>query len=344
VRFRILHLSDFHIEIMGGAPDLHGRHLGQATVVASLFDTVEELVRRGLVLDAVIVSGDVAFRGKEEEYKVAETYFDAFLKAIGLSKHRLYWVPGNHDIDRSHMPSVCLKMYAFENQEQISWLLDDPRVAPNFVCKKLEAFHRSANASMGRVTYQDGVFHFVDYIDAGHGAGAEPFKVAIAGLNSALFCGYDGDDKQKLAFGLSQAAQAARQVKLCDGLRIVIFHHPETCLHPADEVSINKIMQVADIVLTGHMHKPDNASVDNRHGQAVIVRAGAAFEIRETFNAFNIIDVDLKTGKGFVQFYKYLPTDDKWTLNYDINPGQRDAKFKFRLKRLARMRKTKAIP
>ncbi len=39
-------------------------------------------------------------------------------------------------------------------------------------------------------------------------------KIKIVGLNSALFCGYDGDDKGKLALGLEQVAYCEDKVNL----------------------------------------------------------------------------------------------------------------------------------
>ena len=57
--------------------------------------------RHDLSPDFILISGDIAYSGINEEYKLAESFFDALLELTGLSKERLLVVPGNHDIDRS---------------------------------------------------------------------------------------------------------------------------------------------------------------------------------------------------------------------------------------------------
>src|SRR5215831_18853709 len=46
MRFRILHVSDFHIEAVEPSTNLRGRY-GQSIVLTSLLDAVQDLVRNG---------------------------------------------------------------------------------------------------------------------------------------------------------------------------------------------------------------------------------------------------------------------------------------------------------
>ncbi len=50
--------------------------------------------------DAVLVSGDIAFAGKKNEYESAASWLDAICDAAGCARESVYLCPGNHDIDQ----------------------------------------------------------------------------------------------------------------------------------------------------------------------------------------------------------------------------------------------------
>ena len=49
----------------------------------------------------ILVTGDIAFGGREREYRAAANWLDRVANAAGCPKHRIQLVPGNHDIDRA---------------------------------------------------------------------------------------------------------------------------------------------------------------------------------------------------------------------------------------------------
>ena len=54
-------------------------------------------------------------------------------------------------------------------------------------------------------------------------------------------------------------------------------------------------------------------------------------------NSFNVVEIDLDTGAGEVQFYKYLPDYHRWQVNTDANPNNERGIFpEFTVERLAR--------
>lgn len=54
----------------------------------------------GIRPDFVLATGDVAYTGKAEDYRLAPGLFDAVSTASGVPKARIFCIPGNHDIDR----------------------------------------------------------------------------------------------------------------------------------------------------------------------------------------------------------------------------------------------------
>jgi 3',5'-cyclic AMP phosphodiesterase CpdA len=54
----------------------------------------------GTRFDFVLATGDVAYAGKPQDYRLAAGFFEAVGAASGVPKATIFCVPGNHDIDR----------------------------------------------------------------------------------------------------------------------------------------------------------------------------------------------------------------------------------------------------
>lgn len=95
----ILHLSDIHF----------GRDNPQYKV-QGVFNKKKEILRDLLVSirdntmkpDHIIVTGDVAWFGKSEDFDEAVKWFVELLKVTGLSGSDITFCPGNHDVNRSY--------------------------------------------------------------------------------------------------------------------------------------------------------------------------------------------------------------------------------------------------
>jgi DNA repair exonuclease SbcCD nuclease subunit len=90
-----LHLSDLHFRT---------GTIGQAQREAHVRDRLEEDLRlllgeAPLTFDAVLVTGDIAFAGKEDEYDIAGDWFDRIAGLLGLDRTKILVCPGNHDVD-----------------------------------------------------------------------------------------------------------------------------------------------------------------------------------------------------------------------------------------------------
>ncbi|MCP4667426.1 MAG: NACHT domain-containing protein, partial [Deltaproteobacteria bacterium] len=90
-------------------------------------------------------------------------------------------------------------------------------------------------------------------------------------------------------------------------------------------------MNRLDLILTGHLHEPSNAFVQNAAGRAVIIGAGAGFETRKSRNSFNVVEIDLETGAGKARFYRYLADHDHWKKDIYVNPYEDDGEFPFQI-------------
>ena len=97
----LLHLSDIHFI------------KGVSNVLSSDIDGIvrNELERDAVSLAAkealsgIIVSGDVAFAGKTEEFQTAIDWLHGLSIKLGTDPSLVWCVPGNHDVDRSVLRS-----------------------------------------------------------------------------------------------------------------------------------------------------------------------------------------------------------------------------------------------
>ena len=298
-----LHLSDWHQK----GPDFD-RTVVRDALLEDLrqrrrFDPASES------LDFIVFSGDATFSGKREEFDaVQRELFDPVLCAAGLPRERLFLVPGNHDLDRA----------------AIYDLLPDSLRKP--LTAVAEVLHWSDDERRRRCALQP----FQDYeaFVAGYTGQASPAyasirrfdlpggTVALLGLNSAWMCGrHRGaggriEDQNHLVIGEPQIHKALHEIADA-ALRIVVFHHAFDWLASFDRPIIEpRLKAKAQIILWGHEHQPTVRTEVTANGLCVMIPAGAAYEERvagdPTYtNAYNLVTVDLETGKGTVSLRRW---------------------------------------
>ncbi|MBA4760009.1 metallophosphoesterase [Sphingosinicella sp.] len=96
-KLRFVHLSDIHFShrqaSFGFDPD-------QALREAVIADIANKRAKLGPI-DAILVSGDIAYAGKKPEYENAAQWLDAVTAAAGCDPTAVWLCPGNHDIDHA---------------------------------------------------------------------------------------------------------------------------------------------------------------------------------------------------------------------------------------------------
>ncbi|KJV07562.1 metallophosphoesterase [Methylocucumis oryzae] len=316
-----LHLSDLHLTAKPKDQDWTVKSINQDTVIRSLLEAIDNLlIKKDIHPDLIFITGDVVFSGKSDEYQVAEEFCKQLLTITGLSKQQLFIVPGNHDVDRTEIKPLHLKSwYQFDTSDEIAEILSDSDAQP-ILLRKLAAFYQFSKDYLGLDCQPEQHYLIAKPITLANKA----FTINLLGLNSNLFAGYNGDDKQKLAFGLYQIDHALQSLTDETALTLAFFHHPFSCFHPCEVSLQNRLKQRADLILTGHLHDPSNMSQHDSAGKTVIIGAGASYETRNSENSFNVGKLDLDTGEGKIQFYKYLEKSHRWTKNTDVNLDEDD--------------------
>lgn len=275
--FTWLHLSDIHF----GQGGEHKRAT-QHAIMAGIPEKIEQMRRNHTddlaTIDAVIVTGDVAFAGTREQYDTALTWLDKTLSACGVGRADVYVVPGNHDVNikARSLPQQAVvevvrrdrtKLADFWNAAEIDALL-----------KSQAAFWEFAE-KLGPITRPEPTrawWHTTRELTDGR-------RLVLLGLNSALLSTLSDDEpKSLLALGAKQIAEvtaAIRDAKRGGATPVVIalMHHPLTGGWLGDGLEAERFLKPhVSIFAHGHIHESDLRSVTDGSGARThTIMAGA---------------------------------------------------------------------
>jgi formylglycine-generating enzyme required for sulfatase activity/3',5'-cyclic AMP phosphodiesterase CpdA len=316
-----LHLSDLHFRASE-----QNRWNENIVLRALLVDLRERMASDGLRPDLILVSGDIAFSGKPEEYALARQFFDDLLGALGLSKERLFIVPGNHDVDRSAITRGAATIAASLNDRQsIAEVLtaDDDR---RLIMRRFNSYADFVNSYLaGHQAFDDEHYFYAQQLDLKAG------PVAVLGLNSAWLSGSD-QDLGHLALGERQVRQALESVGK-GNLRIALLHHPLEWCQEFDRNDCEPLlMQACDLILHGHLHRTGLLSLTTPDAGAMVIAAGACYETRQYPNGYNLVQFNVEAGQGTVYLRRY--SDERggfWTKDVMTYRNIEDGIYPFRL-------------
>ena len=89
-----LHISDLHIKSDGDSFSQQEACRALTRHIADAGDSFPQI-------HFVLVTGDVAYSGRAEQYVLAEYIFRALSTILAVPQDKFFFVPGNHDVDRS---------------------------------------------------------------------------------------------------------------------------------------------------------------------------------------------------------------------------------------------------
>ena len=201
-------------------------------------------------VDAILVTGDIAFKGIQEEFEAAATWLERLADKVGCNKRRIYVVPGNHDVDRSLFDkdedarnAVAVIASAGGNEVREKELTAQLEAGGDGLFAAVADFNQFAakydcQFYLGRLRWSTSLR--IDYRTI----------VKLHGLNSTLISGIDGaDHKGELFMGALQlnVSQAPGTVNL------VMSHHPPEWMSDQDDIE-TRLFGGPNIVLFGHRH------------------------------------------------------------------------------------------
>lgn len=258
-----VHLSDIHFgQEKGGTVIIHD------DVKERLIEDVARVVKtlpEGRA-SGIIVSGDIVYGGKAQQYSDAGKWLDRVATAGGCAITDIQVVPGNHDIDLdkiSHATALMLQAIAEKGEPELDAFLSSK--------EDLELLYARFTA------YEPFAQAYRSPLDMGGGlAGDRTVELApgrllrFIGLNTALIC-KKKDEKGRLLLGARQ-----RVLPRTTGEELVVIaHHPLRWLQDSDDAR-RYLAARGRVFITGHEHSLSVLVEEIKDGcDLMLIEAGA---------------------------------------------------------------------
>ena len=309
---RLLHVSDLHFSERDA--------VDRRAVLASFLDDVVEQNAQ-VRIEAVVVSGDIAFAGRAAEYRLAHLHFlDPLLDRLSLGRERIVLAPGNHDIDRSQIDEYTEKGLQdhLDSREALTRLFDEGRL-PRYVdrLKDYNEFHTQFYSAAPPAE--------AAYLAACHKIETTAGLIGFAALNTAWRAtGSSNDaDRGRLLLGDRQLRGSLEQLDNCR-LRVAVMHHPLDWLaaFDADDIRVD-LERGFDIVLLGHLHEPEPMQLLSARGRCIYGQAGCVYESIDYPNSYSLIDIDPDANQATFLVRRYFRARREFDCAVDMAPGGR---------------------
>ncbi|MBI3268844.1 MAG: metallophosphoesterase [Planctomycetes bacterium] len=275
ILFSWIHLSDIHVE----PPDPHHAQ-DQKLVLDALRRDVEGRQAEHLPApDALLVTGDIAYRGVAGQYAKAKTWLLDLAQLVNLEPAQVYAVPGNHDVDRdvdkndgnARRLVHCLR----KGTDDLDSALDqapDRELLARRLGNYLAFASELAPACLGARTDPATRLWWHHRVEGRGG-----LRLRLIGLNTALLSA-DELDSGRLRLGTRCIAEVLTDPPVEEPeVLIVLTHHPLRGAWLADETEADRWVQArAQIHLSGHVHSTDlELSRSGAGSELIRVVAGA---------------------------------------------------------------------
>lgn len=303
----LIHFSDIHFKEKNN-PILE-RKDKILDAINTLFVDISDII--------ILVSGDIAFSGKKDEYDVAYSFFENLKEQI---KERfnitsnIYITPGNHDRDFD---------YKKENEKVRKLTLDGIQKNENDIDDGVITVMTEIQSSF--FTFQKKVCPNPE--NKTQNKIFNKFIVKFSNDKSLIIYLYNSawisilkENPGKLIFPVNFLNQDFFRDKA--DLNISIIHHPFNWNAPQNSHSlINHLKNTSDFILTGHEHQFSRYLNDNFEGNYTEFIESAALQDDDSFEKsnFNIMTIDFENEQHLVtqfefngKFYKSLNEEENW--------------------------------
>lgn len=288
----ILHVSDIHFR----TPDCTHPDLDpERPYRTKLIQDVQAMVSEHGSVNAILVGGDIAFKGDPQEYTAAYAWLTELAAAAGCPIGRVFVVPGNHDVDRttirnspatSDTQNAIFRERPDARERTLRARIMDPATSRALLLP-LEAYNDFAKVFNCQVYLPEKLYWKQD-LDLGGGV-----SLRIHGLTSTLLSGKGGENDTRDSLYLSQLQTTLDPVD--DVINLVLCHHPPDWFMDQDTVD-EQICNRAKIQMFGHKHRQRIT----RETQYVRFSAGAVNPDRNEAGwlpGYNLVKVSL-VGSG----------------------------------------------
>lgn len=276
-----LHLSDMHINAR--------ETFDQSHIHEQFLNDLEiQIEKNKIKLDFIFFTGDIAYSASPEDYDMAINFFNNLCSRIDFDKKNLFIVPGNHDVNRFQVIKMLDdKRKTLETREEIREIIESKNLFNRYLLRfdNYSKFISELYDIDFKMNSENYFFSKTRTINEN--------QLGIIGLNSS-WASYGGrNDCNNIYVSERQINDAINNVRNTD-LKIALMHHPPSWLFEEDRTDIESLLyQNCQIILHGHLHKPDFQIASSFQGDLITIPAGAIYTGRRVSNSYNYVSVDL---------------------------------------------------
>lgn len=295
--FRILHLSDLHID--------KDSIRDQRVVLRSLFGDIEHTVKKEGPYDLVFFTGDLIAKGAYSDTNkdlAIREFLVPLMEAAQISPERLFLAPGNHDVclkEQSGLLATAQKSLASE--DAVAKYLDET------VTTSLNTGLEGFNSILERIdNTKSAVLRNSHY--RAHVIDIDGVKVGIACLNSAWHAtgaASDGD-YGRLYISRKQFDEVSEAVRDAE-IKIALAHHPIKWLTPKDSQNAQRqLLLHFDAFFHGHNHEPDAHVTTGTSNNYFVSNAGCLYQHRDYFNGYCSVTYQFQERRWSIRAREYF--------------------------------------
>jgi predicted MPP superfamily phosphohydrolase len=247
----LLHISDIHFR----APDCLDPNLDPDRPYRTrLVQDVRTLIADLGPVGAILIGGDIAFRGAPEEYQTAMVWIRELAAVAGCPLERVFVIPGNHDVDRGviartpatrNVQGAIARVSADRRERELRNQIGDGDTGRALLAP-IAAYNEFAKLLNCQVYLPDRLYWKQD-LDFEHGV-----VLRVHGLTSTLLSGADACDDTRESLYISPLQTVLDPVD--DVVNLVLCHHPPDWLMDQDEAN-DAICGRAMLQMFGHKHR-----------------------------------------------------------------------------------------
>ena len=314
----ILHLSDIHFGRNNELYNVEGTFSDKNRILDDLINCISSANKD---IDHIIVTGDIAWFGKKEDFDEALLWFNKLLSTLSLDGSNITFCPGNHDVNRGY------GYYKTDVDKNSSINELDVLYNYNEIYKMEEPFRNYTNfcSSIGMQPYhypKNGKLESsfcVGYKDI-HLYSQNSFR--IVSFNTALLSSSPSYPDDLNLIGLSQVEDLIEYglIRQSAIYTIAIFHHPERYLHKNEiceydgrVATLPLLKENVNLILCGHTETGGKPILSQQKDGAYMLTAGAAYYDDNHQNSFSFIDI--KDSQSAPQITQYMLKKGIWSLH-----------------------------
>ncbi|OOZ37913.1 hypothetical protein [Solemya elarraichensis gill symbiont] len=131
--------------------------------------------------------------------------------------------------------------------------------------------------------------------------------IGIVGLNSALACGND-EDERNIIVGDQPIIDICEIIRKSDVRLIIgVLHHPPNWLREFDQRTFDqRFLPMCDVLHRGHLHEPEvKLLYSASSAPCLAIAAGAGYAWRQFGNSYSIVSFDPSASECTAEYFEY---------------------------------------